>query len=240
MEVIMKNHLVLLAAIAAVGMVTGVASAQEAPVKDNVTSDRANDLAPVANSVELTVGTGYAQGFGNLGGGMPSLTDLATAGGGVQAGLGYRLIPELTLGAYGSWAGFGRGSQVDSSTSLNTVTAGIQADWHFLPARHDIDPWVSLGSGWRGYWADASQGDTALQGWQIAKLQAGVDYRINRALAISPVVGADLTAFFSESTPGTGGYRNVSNPNVDAFVFAGMQGRFDVAVPGEPSKVAAR
>jgi hypothetical protein len=200
----------------------GVASAQD---RDR---ERAGTLDPATGAVELTIGTGYAQGFGNVASGQPSLTDVARAGGAVQGGVGYRILPELTLGVYGAGGMFGRGDQVSSSADLFTATAGIQADWHFLPSAHELDPWVSLGTGWRGYWVHADQGDTSLQGMELAKLQLGVDYRLDKAIAVSPVIGGDISAFFTESTPTSGGFHSVASPEVNAFVFAGVLGRFDI------------
>src|SRR5579871_6769604 len=95
---------------AIVTLVGGVASAQQ---KDQAReSDGSKDLSATNHNLELTVGTGYAQGFGNVGSGQPTLTDTGTAGGAIQAGVGYRIIPQLTLGAYGSGSMYGRGSQV--------------------------------------------------------------------------------------------------------------------------------
>src|SRR5580704_4818757 len=138
--------------------VAGSASAQ-VQSKDEATEGASEKrLAPAANAVELTIGTGYEQGFGKFGSGQPSLTDVGTAGGAVQVGAGYRIIPQLTLGLYGSGAMFGRGDQVDSSADLYSAAAGVQADWHILPGGSTLDPWVSLGSGWRGYWGDKNNG----------------------------------------------------------------------------------
>jgi hypothetical protein len=89
-----------------------------------------------------------------------------------------------------------------------------------LPAAHEWDPWVSLGTGWRGYWIHANQNETSMHGWEIAKVELGVDYRIAPTVAISPVVGADLSTFFTESTPQSNGYQNLSSPSVNTFVFA--------------------
>jgi hypothetical protein len=213
---------------------TSSALAQDA---DKVNESRRDRLAAEANAVELTISTGYEQGFGDIASGQPSLTDVGQAGGAVQVGVGYRLIPQLTLGVYGSGGMFGRGSVVDGSTNLYTATAGVQADWHFLPAGSELDPWVSLGSGWRGYWQHADQGTTSLQGWEIAKLQVGADYRIDRAVAVGPLVGVDLSTFFTQSTPSSNGFNNVSSPSVNTFLFAGLQGRFDI--PTSPSREVA-
>jgi hypothetical protein len=229
----MKSTISRLAVVMTMGTtltMAGAASAQE-PTKDAPrSSEGASTLSAADRSVELTVGAGYAQGLGNVGAAQPSLGDVGQAGGAVQLGAGYRLVPQLTLGVYGSGAMFARGDQVDSTTNLYTATAGVQADWHFIPAASHFDPWVSLGTGWRGYWLSADQGTTALHGLELAKLQVGVDYRIDRSIAVSPVIGADLSTFLTESTPTTDAYHNIHSPKVDTFLFAGLQGRFDIPV----------
>jgi hypothetical protein len=219
--------------------ITGVASAQE---KDqSLATSKSDKLAPVANALELTIGTGYAQGFGEIGTNQPKLTDVGQPGGAVQVGVGYRIIPQLTLGLYGSGAMFSRGDQVDNSTNLYSAAAGAQADWHFIPAANAFDPWVSLGTGWRGYWLHNDQGTTALHGLELAKLQVGVDYRVSRLVALSPVVGGDLSMFLTESNPGSAGFSNITDPKVNTFVFAGLMGRFDLPVGSDDSsRVAAR
>jgi hypothetical protein len=75
---------------------------------------------------------------------------------------------------------------------------------------------------------------------EIAKLQVGLDYRIDQAVSIGPVVGADLSTFFTQSTPGSNGFSNISSPQVNTFVFAGLMGRFDVPTQLNRSQVAAR
>ena len=225
--------------VATIILIGGVASAED---KDQAqeSSGRSSRLGAATHSAELTIGTGYAQGFGKAGSGEPSLTDVGKAGGGVQAGVAYRLYPQLALGVYGSWAIYGRGDQADPTGNEYSATAGVQGDWHFLPAGYEFDPWVSLGSGWRGYWETADRGTTAMHGWEIAKLQVGVDYRIVKAVAVSPVVGVDLTTFFTKSTPDTQAFHSISSPDVSAFLFAGVQGRFDIPVGPDTSQVASR
>jgi hypothetical protein len=221
-------------------VVSGIANAEE---KDEAQggAGKAESLRPVKRAVELTIGTGYMQGFGNIASRQPSLTDLGTAGGGVQGGVGYRIIPRLTIGAYGSWGMFGRGDQADPTGNLYTATAGGEATWHILPDGYEFAPWVSLGTGWRGYWMTGNQGTTATHGWEIAKLQVGIDYRMTRDIAISPVVGLDLTTFFTQSTPASQGFQNIQNPNVNTFLFAGLQGRFDIPTSSDSSShVASR
>ncbi len=237
------NRISMTAMAVAIGttLLAVVADAEE-PSRDTLTKsgERSSDLPAAKDAVELTVGTGYAQAFGNVASGRPALTDVGTAGGAVQVGAGYRLIPELTLGVYGSGAMFGRGDQVDGTAKLYSATAGFQADWHFLPQANELDPWISLGTGWRGYWIHTDQSETSMHGWEIAKLELGLDYRIAPAVSISPVIGADLSTFFTEKTPLANDYRNLSNPTVSTFVFAGVLGRFDVPTRTTASVVAAR
>jgi hypothetical protein len=219
--------------------VGGVAGAQE---KDNnVDVSKSSRLAPATNALELTIGTGYAQGFGEIGTNQPKLNDVGQPGGAVQAGVGYRLIPQLTLGVYGAGSMFSRGDQVDNSSNLYTAAAGVEAGWHFLPSGHEFDPWVSLGTGWRGYWVHGNQGTTSLQGLELAKLQLGVDYRVARAVAVSPVIGADLSMFLTGSNPTSQQFSNITDPKVNTFVFAGLMGRFDIPIASDASSaVAAR
>jgi hypothetical protein len=227
-------------------MVTGVLAVPGTALAQTQEKDEAKagasepDLAPATHAVELTIGTGYEQAFGNIQSGRPSLTDVGTAGGAVQIGVGYRLIPQLTLGAYGSFAGFGRGDQVDSSANIYSAAAGVQADWHFLPGGHQLDPWVSLGSGWRGYWVNQNAGTTSDQGLEIVKLQVGLDYRVAQSVAISPVVGADISTFLTEQTPDANGWSNISSPQANTFFFAGLMGRFDIPTQSRTSQVASR
>jgi hypothetical protein len=238
----MNTHLTIGTAVAMSAFAFTLAGNASAQVRerDEVKAESGGDLAPATHAVEVTIGTGYEQGFGKFSTTQPSLTDIGSAGGAVQLGVGYRIIPQLTLGVYGSGASFSRADQADSSTNLYSAAAGVQTDWHFLPSGQRLDPWVSLGSGWRGYWINQSAGNTSVQGMEIAKLQLGLDYRIDQAIAISPVVGADLSTFFTEATPTSNGYSNLNNTQVNTFVFAGLLGRFDIPTRRGEAQVASR
>jgi hypothetical protein len=218
----------------------GSASAQSQAKDQPKEESSSATLAPATHAVELTIGAGYQQAFGKVSSSQPSLTDIGNAGGALQVGVGYRIIPQLTLGLYGSGAAFGRGDQVDNTANLYSAAAGIQADWHFLPSGHELDPWVSLGTGWRGYWINQTAGNTSAQGMELAKLQVGLDYRLDRTVSISPVIGADLSTFFTQSTPDSSGFHDVPSPEVNTFVFAGVMGRFDIATESDRSQVASR
>jgi hypothetical protein len=217
----------------------GVASAQSKDEGATPDTQSSSYMPAPTHAIELKVATGYAQGFGDVGSNLPSLTDTANPGGAVELGVGYRIVPRLTIGVYGSGAAFGRGSTVDSSANLYSATAGVDATWHVLPYSQ-LAPWVSLGSGWRGYWITADQGNVSRQGLELAKLQVGLDYRLTPGVAISPVLGADASMFLTQSTPDTSGFHNVSSPNVDTFVFGGVLGRFDIPTGGDSKGEVAR
>ncbi len=185
-------------------------------------------VAPADRAFEVSIGTGYTQGVGELGEGMTDLQDLAGPGGAANLELGYRIIPNLTLGAYGSFARYSKGDSLADDTSVLAASAGIQAAWHVLPDR-SVDPWVSLGAGWNALWLDPDQGKaTALQGFDLARLQVGVDYRISPEVAISPVIGGALGMFVAEDSTMTSDYNEIQGKKVNFTGFAGIAGRFDL------------
>jgi hypothetical protein len=180
------------------------------------------------NALELGVATGYTQGVGPVGEGMADLDDLSKAGGVAEVSVLYRINPTWAIGAYGSFSGYQRGDLVNAQTDVLGATAGIQGVVHLRP-RRSVDPWVSLGTGWRGLWLSPEAGkNTALQGLELARLQIGVDYRISDDIAISPVIGGSLNMFVSQSSAMTGEYAEITDKQVNFIGFAGLAGRFDL------------
>jgi hypothetical protein len=185
-------------------------------------------VAPVKNAFEIAVGTGYTQGGGKLGGGIGNLEDISGPGAAVELDLGYRIIPQLTVGAYGTFSKYQHGDQLDSDTDVLGATAGVQAAWHVRPDT-SIDPWVSLGTGWKGLWLNPSSGKvSSLQGFELARLQLGVDYRVSKDIAISPVIGGSVSMFVSQDTPMTTDFTEIQDKKVNFTGFAGLSGRFDL------------
>jgi outer membrane protein W len=180
------------------------------------------------NALEITLGVGYAQGFGDIGNGQRNLTDQSSAGGEIQLGVGYRINPNFMVGAYGS-GGLQDTGTYTSGGNVYTATAGVQANYHFLPSE-TWDPWIGLGSGWRALWITkpAGGGTDSRHGMDIARLTAGVDYRVNSQFAVSPYVGAGLTTFLTQELAGEQSFHNVNSPNANVWIFGGIQGRFDL------------
>jgi len=206
-------------------LVPSIASAQPY-AGDTSAFDHA--VAPVDNALELGVATGYTQGAGKLGGDMNNLEDVARAGGSVELDAGARIIPNLSVGLFGTFSQSAKGDQVASSTNVYGATAGVQAGWHFRPGT-SIDPYVNLGTGWRGLWLDPTSGKvTSLQGLELARLQVGVDYRITPDIAIAPVIGGALDMFVSQDSPMTQDYTEIQTKKVNFTGFAGIAGHFDL------------
>jgi hypothetical protein len=150
------------------------------------------------------------------------------AGAGLQLGLdlGYRLSPMFALGVYGTFAEYNNQTALDGA-NFRSVTAGIQGAWHMRPFR-SIDPWVTLGSAWRGNWYVPEVGGiTSIQGWQLARLQVGADFRLAREIALGPYVAGDVNLMFSERLPNTD-FRGFDGTPTYASFTAGVLGRFDI------------
>jgi hypothetical protein len=184
--------------------------------------------APV-NALEIGIATGYSQPFGRLSGRQAAtLTDTTSAGGAVEFDLGYRLSPHLMVGAYGSGAAYGLGSAVLDGSNIYSAAAGVHANWHFRPFEL-VDPWVGMGSGWRGLWV--RQPDSSVDsshGFDVVRAQVGVDFRAAPQVRISPLIGTTLTTFLTREAAGSSTWQNVSDPRVSTFLFAGVAGRFDI------------
>lgn len=204
-------------------LVPAVASAQP-----NESSGTDRYLAPADDAVEISVGTGYVHGLGKTGGEMADLDELTGPGGALQLELGYRIIPNLTIGGYGAFSLHDNGDAVDDNVDVFGATAGVQAAWHFRP-ESALDPWVKLGTGWKGLWLSPDTGkNTSLQGLELARLQVGVDYRITPEIAIAPVVGGSLGMFISQDSPMTDEYTEIDSKEVNFTGFAGLSGTFDI------------
>ena len=186
-----------------------------------------------ARAVELNVGWGYNQGFGNISENEGDLEDEATSGTALSFGLGYRLSPSWMIGGYGEGAFYrpDQGSMLDH-THYGAST-GVQVQYHLSPF-DKLDPWIGLGSGFRSYFVDSrTQGRKTLLGVDLMRAQIGVAYRMSHAWAVTPVVGASLTEFFSSHATGEAGFQSIDEPRPTTFLFAGMLNRFDFggAVP---------
>jgi hypothetical protein len=234
-------HMFLTAIPSALGLfvaTTARAESKDVPTQEgNVFSEQ---VPSVSNALELGVGAGYAQGVGDIASGRSTLHDVSGPGGAVELDIGYRIMPQLMIGVYGYGAQYARGDVLSDGTDVRSAAAGVQANWHFRPD-YRIDPWVGLGTGWKGLWLSPDVGkNTSLQGLELARVQVGADYRISPEVAITPVLGADVSMFLTENGPGLSGYTNISDPRANFTFFGGVAARFDVLgkTAGAPAATA--
>ena len=242
MEVLMKR--VLVASLVALAGTYGLtASAQEQGMPQYLEKK----MAAPASAFEIGAAGLYNQGWGHLtdssGNAPVNLQDNAGSGIAGELDLGYRLNPNLTLGLYGMITEFNGARNVENQqVNQRSVAAGVQGQF-FLRPYHVVNPWVGLGTAWRGYWSVPDVGGiTSRQGWQIARLEIGVDMRASRAISIGPYVGGSLDVWFTEKQPGQDS-RNLDGPPLSAFFIAGIMGRFDIGgvyIPSLTPAVASR
>jgi hypothetical protein len=185
-------------------------------------------LAAPRNALELSFGAGYTQGFGYLTRGV-SLPSVATAGLGLDFGLGYRFSAHWAL----MWGGQYQELTAQRSDAAGGFASSLGAQYHFDPT-HRIDPWVELGAGYRYLWESQQFGPVIqTHGFELAHLRAGLDLRADEQIAIGPVIGADATLFRWQDRPGYSVY--LANPQVSWFVYAGVQARFDIGGTRSPT-----
>lgn len=231
------------AAATVIGLASGAAHAQDAVMSTQAAPPEAERVdyfsqrvsAP-RNAFELTVGTGYTQGFGMLQSGV-GLPDVAQPGLAVDVGAGLRLDPHWAISALGEYQEL----TAERADSARGLTAGLGASYHFVPYSR-TDPWLQLAAGYRMLWEPTANQPTVLtHGFQLARLTGGIDIRASRDVAIAPMIGADMNMFFWQNA-GNGSVA-IADPRLNTFVFAGLQGRFDFAGTregGPMSEVAKR
>lgn len=177
------------------------------------------------SALELTVGSGYAQGFGTLQPGL-AMPRVANAGIGIDASVGYRIEPSFAV----SFGVQYQELQAERDDAVRGFAWNLALQYHLAPDVR-LDPWVELGAGYRMLWLVpfGPAPNTLLHGPQLLRLRAGLDLRVSPGVALGPLVGVDATMFtFRDDTTFTA----ISNPTVSMFVFAGLQGRVDIGVFG--------
>ncbi len=230
----MNAKLATVSAIALALASASQASAQNAqPVGEKGYADQ--PLAAPVKGLELVVGTGYTQGFGSLQKGV-DMDSVATPGIAVDLGVGYRIDAHWALSIAGEYQEL----TAIRATGARGFTAGVAAAYHFSPYTR-MDPWVQLATGYRFLWETQAEPQPSLlsHGFELAKLTVGVDFRVNKDIALAPVIGADLTLPLWQSVGGASSVA-ISDPRVSTFVFAGLQARFDVTDWHETKSVVAQ
>jgi peptidoglycan-associated lipoprotein len=187
-------------------------------------------VPPPQKALELTVGTGYTQGFGQL---TPTVTmkDVAQDGLGLDLAIGYRIDPHWLVGAVGEYQQL----TAERADTVRGAVAGFQVAYHLAPAQR-LDPWVSLGAGYRWLWERYDENDSTVltQGLEMGKLTVGLDWRVSQAVSIGPVIGGDIDTFLVQDSS------RIDRPDVSVFVHAGIMGHFDLGGSYDDRRTARR
>ena len=184
-------------------------------------------VAPTRPSFEVALGGGYTQGIGGAGA-IGSVEDLTGPGGTVELQLAYRRSAQFSAGVYGTLAWFRRSDSVTDGNRAYGATAGVQAVWHAKDNRA-LDPWLSIGAGWRGLWLTQMDGrGSSMQGLELVRVQLGIDYRLSPRLAVAPVIAASLSLFLFENAVMPMDFTLVQDKRLNLYGFTGLLGRFDL------------
>jgi hypothetical protein len=198
-----------------------IARAEETPRGNSIFQ---RSVAAPKHALELAVRAGYDQGVGALGG-EPNrhVQDVAGVGAGADIGVSYRWSPRFSLGGYATGAVY---SAVAPNEGVRSFAGGVQAGWHFRPYR-SLDPWASVGAGYRVFWdARPNEGTTVRKALEAFRFSVGVDYRLSPEFGVGPYVAGDLSFFFSETS--TGEPSTSQGAALSSFVSAGVSARFDL------------
>lgn len=224
----MKANTGFVVAAGALGVLCARAASAQDFEGDVPPSYLSSPLRAPGNALELGVGAGYTQGFGRIGS-ERRLRDVSGPGAGVAVKLGYRATPKLGLGLTSSYEQYMAMGPDRRVTDVRGMTAGAEARFHLAPFER-IDPVISLGSGYRALWtaAPGRQRDTLTHGVELARIGAVFDVRMSDSVALGPSIGGGLDVFLLERTGGARAAREVRGSRVNSFVFAGIEGRFDI------------
>ena len=210
-----------------VGLVLFLGSAAFADQTVAISSSVPEKTGGLYNALEIGIAAGYSQGVGNVGSGVPSLTDSGGPGTSLELDVGWRIDPHFLVGVYGSGAWFSTGDAPGNAFNNWSATAGVQGNYHFLPGE-SFDPWVGLGTGWRGYWVNRPEGRDSRHGLDLARVQVGVDVPVASGIAVSPFIGATATLFLSQQLAQESSFSDIQDRKVNVFLNAGVMGRFDL------------
>jgi hypothetical protein len=201
-----------------------------------------NPVPAPSRAFELQLSAGYTQGFGNI---FPNhgINDVAGAGVGITAAVGYRFTPRMSAEIEGQYQAF---SSENFGTSQG-IDTNIGVTLHGAPYRRG-DPWLRLATGYRWLWlSNALPGpfvngnftdNVSFSGWDILNVRLGYDIRSTAGVAWSPFVGANLQTFVWVNTTA------LSTVQWGTFLYAGLQARFDAGgtrsnVASAPSSITA-
>lgn len=208
--------------------------------------------APAIASAQLSLGArvAYALPFGDVQGpdapGQSSvaLGDVVTGAVPIQLDVLYRVTPQLSLGAYFSYA-FAMvkfdvpGIPVTCDTagvdcSGSQMRFGIQGTYAFQAA--GFEPWVGAMIGYEILSANLSlsgvgEADATVEGWEWFTLQGGADWKLGKSFVLGPFVAFGFgqysnRKFEAPGEPATD--QSIPEKATHEWLSLGVRGRFDL------------
>ncbi|HVY44861.1 MAG TPA: OmpA family protein [Minicystis sp.] len=241
----MKPH-VCAAAVLAIGTAAGGALAQEAPLPAPAATPPISDEAARPGTIqapksafEINLGAGYTQPLGSINA-TNSISKIAGPGFSPSLELGYRIDPHWSVGLGGQYHESSPNSALAAGSHVRGFAVNVDATYHFLPYRF-IDPYAQLGTGYRAFWElpVGSNNNLSVHGFELGRLQVGLDYRVTKDMALGPYVGADLDMFAFQHPQNASTSSNLTGNRVSTFLSAGIAGRFDLGGERVPKPVVA-
>jgi hypothetical protein len=140
------------------------------------------DPAPLPRGGALEIGfaVGVDQVHGSPGAGLQALGEMGAA---LELETALRIDPRWAVGAHASGSVYG-----GARTFGRGAAAGLHITRRFLPHR-PVQPWISVGAGWRAQWLSAREGDGPCHGVELVRLRVGVDQAVTPRMSLSPVLG---------------------------------------------------
>jgi hypothetical protein len=217
-----------------VGLCCTLSASARAESNEPSPADEGLTVPAPSNAFELGINAAYTQPFGLIWDDT-DISSIINAGGGVTLDLGYRAIPSLSISAAVHFHESTADTSIGVANDFRGGAATLHATYHVLP--YDlVDPWVSLGAGYRLLWSvlRGADNDHFTHGIQAVRALAGIDFRTTRDAAIGPFIGGDVNVMLFDHVDG--GEMSTISPAVNTFITVGAMGRFDIGgsrtVPG--------
>ncbi len=196
------------------------------------------NTAAARHAFEAVLDVAYVQPTGGVSDGH-SIQE--AVGGGVQLGLGlgYRFAPLWSLDLHGDFHDSqGRGLGTTGDTRGMAIVVG--PTFHVLPYEF-IDPYVSLGTGYRLLIEQRDENRPTTTGLDLLRIQLGLDVRMSSSVGLSLYIAGDVATFLWSSSESSFGALS-GGPKLNAFFSGGAQARFDIGGTREklPTVAASR
>lgn len=165
---------------------------------------------PPHSGFQMALRTGLGLPFGNTSGAPnDGYSRLVSAQVPLMLDIGGKLSPHVFLGGYLGLGFGGVGSDLDAVCASNSASClhasfriGAQLQYNVAPAAK-VNPWVGYGIGIEssgvGSRTSAGQSSAAVAGFELARLMAGVDFRLASGIGVGPFVDLTLGRYSSAS-----------------------------------------